>query len=317
MNARPSRARAAARPSFGSLASACTLPARSPSSAAWASADGMGGGSPHVPGAGAWRLLRRPVAAPLALRQHGVGVGLLLEHEPAVPPALGAAAHPVEDPELAQPLQRRGDGADADPGLGGRSPRRTGPAGRCGGSGSRRSARAARPARRGRRRRHAGQAGGCRGRSRGPGARGARRPSWPWGRSGRAAWCCRTRPARGRRWGGRPIRVKLHGKKREHGPDSGDSGLPKGAYVRYPAQDGRLLRAIIACNQNWPRCCPHDRRIARSKLGVQGGGAHCVQYRHRMLIALVKHSAVRPNPATQHCVQYATVQFYAAGPSDP
>jgi hypothetical protein len=34
MNARPSLAKAAARPSFGSLASACTLPARSPSSAA-------------------------------------------------------------------------------------------------------------------------------------------------------------------------------------------------------------------------------------------------------------------------------------------
>jgi hypothetical protein len=34
MNARPSRARAAARPSLGSLASACTLPTRSPSKAA-------------------------------------------------------------------------------------------------------------------------------------------------------------------------------------------------------------------------------------------------------------------------------------------
>ena len=44
MNARPSSARAAARPSFGSAASACTLPARSPSNAAWATADSMGGG---------------------------------------------------------------------------------------------------------------------------------------------------------------------------------------------------------------------------------------------------------------------------------
>ena len=35
-----------------------------------------------------------------------------------------------------------------------------------------------------------------------------------------------------------------------------------------PAQTDRLLRAIMACNPNWPRCCPHDRRIARSKLGV-------------------------------------------------
>ena len=30
---------------------------------------------------------------------------------------------------------------------------------------------------------------------------------------------------------GRPIRVKLHGKKREHDPDSGDSSLTRGAYV--------------------------------------------------------------------------------------
>jgi hypothetical protein len=36
-----------------------------------------------------------------------------------------------------------------------------------------------------------------------------------------------------------------------------------------------------------------------------------------MLIAVAKRGAVRPNPTTQHCVQYATVQFYAAGPSDP
>jgi hypothetical protein len=43
-----------------------------------------------------------PVAAPLAFRQHGVGVGLLLEDEAPVPPALGTP-QPVEDPELAQP----------------------------------------------------------------------------------------------------------------------------------------------------------------------------------------------------------------------
>jgi hypothetical protein len=29
-------------------------------------------------------------------------------------------------------------------------------------------------------------------------------------------------------WVRRPIRVKVHGKKREHGPDSGDSGLTRG-----------------------------------------------------------------------------------------
>jgi hypothetical protein len=33
-------------------------------------------------------------------------------------PALSATAHPVEDPELPQPLQRRGDGAHANAGLG-------------------------------------------------------------------------------------------------------------------------------------------------------------------------------------------------------
>ena len=119
MNARPSRARAAARPSLGSLASTCTLPARSPSRAAWASADGMGGGSPRGARQGRWRLLWRPVAPPLALRQHRVGVGLLLQHEPAVLPALGAAADPVEDPQLVQPLQGCRHGADADAGLGG------------------------------------------------------------------------------------------------------------------------------------------------------------------------------------------------------
>ena len=47
-------------------------------------------------------------------RQRGVGVGLLLQHEAPVPPALGAPAHPVEDPELAQPGQRRGNRALAD-----------------------------------------------------------------------------------------------------------------------------------------------------------------------------------------------------------
>src|SRR5271165_1098291 len=50
------------------------------------------------------------------------------------------------------------------------------------------------------------------------------------------------------RWVGRPIRVKLHAKKREHDPDSGDSSLTRGAYVRSPAQCGGLLRAISACN---------------------------------------------------------------------
>ena len=138
----------------------------------------MGGGSPHVPGAGAGGSCWRPVAAPLALRQHGVGVGLLLQHEPPVPPALGAAAHPVEDPELAQPLQRRGDGAHADAGLAG--DRRVGRVQAAGAVVQEVEDQRVqhRRARCGRRRRRGGQAGACRGRSRGRGARGARRPSW-------------------------------------------------------------------------------------------------------------------------------------------
>jgi hypothetical protein len=31
---------------------------------------------------------------------------------------------------------------------------------------------------------------------------------------------------------------------------------------------------------------------------------YCVQYRHRVLIALAKPGAVRPNPTAQRCVQY-------------
>jgi hypothetical protein len=76
---------------------------RSPERPLTASAEGS---PPQVARQGRWRLLGRPVAAPLALRQHGVGVGVLLEHEAAVGPAFGAAADPVQDPELAQPLQR-------------------------------------------------------------------------------------------------------------------------------------------------------------------------------------------------------------------
>ena len=68
-----------------------------------------------------WRVMRRPVAPPLAVRQHRVGVGLLLEDEPPIAPALGTPAQPLEDTQLAQPLQRRGDGADTDTGLAGDS----------------------------------------------------------------------------------------------------------------------------------------------------------------------------------------------------
>ena len=53
MNARPRLASARASLSFGSVASAITLPIRSVSSLARVTASGMGAGSPHVPGAGA------------------------------------------------------------------------------------------------------------------------------------------------------------------------------------------------------------------------------------------------------------------------
>ena len=100
-------------------ANACALAAGSPSRAARTSAEDIGAGSPHVPRPGRRRrLLGRPVAAPLALRQQAVGVGLLLQHEPAVLPALCTATHPVQDPKLPQPGQRGGDRAHADAGLG-------------------------------------------------------------------------------------------------------------------------------------------------------------------------------------------------------
>jgi hypothetical protein len=88
----------------------------------------------------------------------------------------------------------------------------------------------------------------------------------------------RPAPAPGTR-GGRPIRVKLHGKKRERGPASGDSGLPRGVFVRSPAQDGRLLRAIMACRSYWLECGRPSSYLARNKPGGQRGGSHCVQYK--------------------------------------
>jgi hypothetical protein len=65
-------------------------------------------------GSGGWS-----VAPPLGFRQHRVGVGVLLEHEPAIPPALAATADPVQDPQFPQVLQRAGDRADAHAGLDG------------------------------------------------------------------------------------------------------------------------------------------------------------------------------------------------------
>jgi hypothetical protein len=49
---------------------------------------------------------------------------------------------------------------------------------------------------------------------------------------------------------GRPSDVKLHGKKREHGLDSGDCDLASGRYVPTPARTACLLRAIMACKKS-------------------------------------------------------------------
>ena len=68
--------------------------------------------------------------------------------------------------------------------------------------------------------------------------------------------------------GGRPKRAKPHGKKREHGLVLGDLGLTTRAHVRHPAQDGRLLRAIIACNVHWLAYQRRSGHIARNKPGV-------------------------------------------------
>ena len=81
------------------------------------------------------------------------------------------------------------------------------------------------------------------------------------------SWCSPSYRRWRRQRGGRPERAKTYGKKREHGLDSGDSGLTTGAYVLSPAQGGGLLRAIIACNPHWLACCRGGRRIARNKPG--------------------------------------------------
>ena len=47
---------------------------------------------------------------------------------------------------------------------------------------------------------------------------------------------------------GRPGRVILHGKKREHGLDFNESGVQRADYVLVSARIGCLLRAIMACN---------------------------------------------------------------------
>jgi hypothetical protein len=60
----------------------------------------------------------------------------------------------------------------------------------------------------------------------------------------------------------------VHGKKREHSPDSGGSGQTRGAYVLSPAQGGGLLRAIIACKLDWLVCRRHSSYLARNKPGV-------------------------------------------------
>lgn len=67
------------------------------------------------------------------------------------------------------------------------------------------------------------------------------------------------------------IRVKLDGKKRENGSDSRDFDLEGPSDVPLPAWDGRLLRAIIACNRRWPRYRLSRRRIARCKPGSNAG----------------------------------------------
>ena len=88
------------------------------------------------------------------------------------------------------------------------------------------------------------------------------------------SWCSPSYRRWRRQRGGRPERAKTYGKKREHGLDSGDSGLTTGAYVLSPAQGGGLLRAIIACNPHWLACCRGGRRIARNKPGGANAGDH-------------------------------------------
>ena len=216
--ARPSRASAAASASPGSLSRmritvrSRRLPAaRRPPAPAERAGEG---GRPRCP-AGRGRLRRRPVAAPLRRRQHGIGVGLLLKHEAAVLPALGAAAHPIEDAKLAQPLERRGAPCARTRSPCARSPHRTGRAGRCGSSGSRRSARAALAEPRAPRLRRGGPCAGSAGRSRARGAIAASRPSSASAGSGFPWSCCLTTPARRHRSSARQSRAGQGGSEAE------------------------------------------------------------------------------------------------------
>ena len=66
MNTRPRRARAATKPSFGSLANDCTLPDRSPSGTAMMMPRSTSGGEPLA--SGDWRA--EPLAAKPTLEEH-------------------------------------------------------------------------------------------------------------------------------------------------------------------------------------------------------------------------------------------------------
>jgi hypothetical protein len=118
--------------------------------------------------------------------------------------------------------------------------------------------------------------------------------------------------------GGGPIRAIVHGKKREHGPNSYnfDRDIPDLVRERH--------KRAVYCMQSWNAI-----RIGRDGVlttgvlhaanwGVQGGGSHCVQYRHRNADRPGKTlcSAPQPRHTTLRAIRYRAV-FTRLGLSGP
>ena len=89
-----------------------TLPSRSVSWAVWASTDGMGVGSPYVPG-GALAAPQAATGCPAAPHTHWSPA----RARTAIAPAFGAAVHPVEDSRVPSAGPAPWPGADTDTGL--------------------------------------------------------------------------------------------------------------------------------------------------------------------------------------------------------
>ena len=89
--------------------------------------------------------------------------------------------------------------------------------------------------------------------------------------SGLTAGGLRGQPSRASRVG-RPIRVKLHAKKREHDPDLGDSSLTRGAYVRSPAQCAVYCVQSVRATSNGRHGAARAAALHATNRGPNAGG---------------------------------------------